>query len=576
MMRLSHLSLLVTASVLAMSTTQVAAKAPAVKLTPLGSYRELATDMGGNPIPGVCRVGIAQIGAYDAGSQRVFVTNASTDDALDVLDISNPNNPTRVNRVHVADLVGSANFEPPGVAAAFGHIALAVEAIDPEKAHGKILLLDSDAKLLRAFDVGSGPERVAFSPDGRFVVAAVQGEKDEATGIDPRGGIAIIDLGHGIQRAQVRFADFSDFRSERLVASGIRIGPNPKHPDQLNPAVFDLEPHTVTVSPDSRTAFASLQLNNALAVVDLFSAKVTAVLPFGLKNHNRSGNGFDASKKDNLPNETMAHIKRWPVWGAYMPDGIAAFAQHGQQFLVTANEGDTRDDSVTVDDASVILDPSVFPNASALKDDADLGGLEVSKLPADARPNAKGQYRRLVSFGARSIAVWTGSAHRIYDSGDRLERITADAQLSSAAAALLFNTTDDDNSFDNRSPRRGPQPLGVAVGEIDGRVYAFVGLRKEGGIIIADVTNASTGVPLSWFSTRNYGQSPSNNGALDTHTEVNCAADSGAPPPPLSDLGPEGVLFIPANQRPNGKPLLVVNYDTSGSTRIYQVDSTSP
>ena len=171
--------LFVTTSTLAASVTQVAANGPGVTLTPLGSYREEIS-------PGVCRAGISQIAAYDHRSHRLFVTN-SADNALDILDIGNPRHPTRVDRVLVSDLTGSGNFEPPGVAAAFGLVALAVEAIDPVSADGKILLLDRNGKLLRTFSgVGSGPERVAFSPDGRFIVAAVQGEKDAPPGSIPK------------------------------------------------------------------------------------------------------------------------------------------------------------------------------------------------------------------------------------------------------------------------------------------------------------------------------------------------------------------------------------------------------
>jgi hypothetical protein len=31
-------------------------------------------------------------------------------------------------------------------------------------------------------------------------------------------------------------------------------------------------------------------------------------------------------------------------------------------------------------------------------------------------------------------------------------------------------------------------------------------------------------------------------------------------------------VFVPAAQSPNGKPLLIVGYEVSGSTVIYQID----
>ena len=41
-----------------------------------------------------------------------------------------------------------------------------------------------------------------------------------------------------------------------------------------------------------------------------------------------------------------------------------------------------------------------------------------------------------------------------------------------------------------------------------------------------------------------------------------------------NDRGPEGVTFISADDSPNGKPLLVVGHEVSGSTVIYSIDVT--
>ena len=142
----------------------------------------------------------------------------------------------------------------------------------------------------------------------------------------------------------------------------------------------------------------------------------------------------------------------------------------------------------------------------------------MSTLRRTPGPNAKGEYRRLVSFGARSFGVWTGAAQPVFDSGDALERMTADPAIY-PAGSNGFNATDDANSFDKRSPRRGPQPLGIAIGAVGGRTYAFIGLEKQGGIAIGDVTEAPAGVALGYSSTRDFTQDPSNGGSLDTHEE---------------------------------------------------------
>ena len=50
--------------------------------------------------------------------------------------------------------------------------------------------------------------------------------------------------------------------------------------------------------------------------------------------------GLDASDQD-----TKVNIRPWPVKGMYLPDGIASFQAGGQDYLITANEGDARADS---------------------------------------------------------------------------------------------------------------------------------------------------------------------------------------------------------------------------------------
>ena len=258
-----------------------------IVLEPLGSYREETTT------PGVCRRNISEIGAYDPFTRRLFVTNYA-DNSLDIFDFRRPETgPILLQRITMASLLGSDNFTPTSVAVRFGLVAVAVERNDSITEPGKLLLLGLGGRLLRSFDVGSGPDMVTFSPNGRYVLAAVEGEPEPSGSPDPEGSVAIIDLKQGVHRATLHTADFSRYngKQESLRAKEIRITPNAT-------ASRDMEPEFITVSQDSTKAWVTIQENNAIAVIDIERAKVSRILALGLKDHSQRTVSFDASRDD--------------------------------------------------------------------------------------------------------------------------------------------------------------------------------------------------------------------------------------------------------------------------------------
>ena len=144
---------------------------------------------------------------------------------------------------------------------------------------------------------------------------------------------------------------------------------------------------------------------------------------------------------------------------------------------------------------------------------------------------------------ARSFTIWNKDMGRVYDSGDQLEQRTV------GLISAKFNSSHDNDTLDSRSPSKGPEPEGVTIGKIGNKFFAFVGLERVGGVMVYDVTTPTAPVFVTYFNNR----------------EVSGTMLTG-------DRGPEGVHFIAAEKSPNGKPLLIVGNETSGTTAILQVN----
>ncbi|WP_204272280.1 choice-of-anchor I domain-containing protein, partial [Enterobacter hormaechei] len=54
------------------------------------------------------------------------------------------------------------------------------------------------------------------------------------------------------------------------------------------------------------------------------------------------------------------------------------------------------------------------------------------------------------------------------------------------------------NTPDDRSDNKGPEPEGVTIGTVNGRIYAFVGLERQSGVIVYDVTDPANAAYVSY------------------------------------------------------------------------------
>ena len=188
----------------------------------------------------------------------------------------------------------------------------------------------------------------------------------------------------------------------------------------------------------------------------------------------------------------------------------------------------------------------MFPGADWLKNNARLGRLQARKDLGDL--DGDGDWDRIVSLGGRSFSIWNAAGARVWDSGDFLEQKTAATYPSN------FNASNTNNTKDNRSRSKGPEPEGVTVGKIGTHQYLFGLCERIGGIMAFNIDDPSAPVFQSYINSRDF--------TFATNT-----AASG-------DLGPEGIQFVSALDSPTNQPLILLANEISGTLSIYQVNTT--
>jgi hypothetical protein len=544
--------------------------------------------------------GAAETVAFDPATQRLFISNGE-DTTVDVLDISDPANPTALPPIDVSPF-GDA---PTHVETMNGIVAVTMEA-DPSQDPGVLALFTTDGDPLGTATVGALPDSCKFTPDGTKVVVVNEGEPSDDYLIDPEGSISIVDLAS----LHVETASFAKYNPQKswLRMRGIRIfGPAANEEGELVPGAAtvaqDLEPENLTISEDSSTAYVTIQENNALAIVDIDDAEVDRLVPLGYKAHFLPGRGLDASDKDKAIN-----IAQWPVFGMYQPDGIAAVTVNGNTYLLMANEGDAREyiyeievedpetGEIVEEEVEALVEESRADDlmltggflghwGDDLLDRENLGRLNVTTIPPAGKiVTAEGDelFKLLFSYGARSFTVLNENGVKIWDSGDDIEQRIAASEFSD-----FFNATDDENdTFDNRSDNKGPEPEDVAVGKVGDRLYAFVVLERIGGVMVYDITKPWRPAFVTYANNRDFSvippdppdEKPPEYGG--TQEEWDEEKDDEWPEiwwvdqgnwKLAGDLSPEGIVFIAAEDSPTGMPLVVLANEVSGTTTVYGI-----
>jgi hypothetical protein len=276
--------------------------------------------------------------------------------------------------------------------------------------------------------------------------------------------------------------------------------------------------------------------NNEIAIINdndfgLAGAGITDSSVLGIISF-ANDYGFDASNKDSAIN-----ITEHPTLGMFMPDAIASYNFGGVNYIVTANEGDSRDYSGYSEEVRVkdlTLNTANYPNAALLQTDEDLGRLKTTIANGDFDGN--GTIEQIYSYGARSFSIFDEYGNLVFDSADEF------GQKIASEEPALFN--EDESELDGRSDDKGGEPEAVAIGTIDGVTYAFIALERQSAILMYDITDPKDVEFITYY---NYNRTS-------------------------GDIAPEIIKFVPAADSPNSKNLLLVGYEVSGSLGVIQID----
>ena len=489
----------------------------------------------------------AEISAFDAASGRLFVTSFT---GLQVVSVDADLHMTLLATI----LLGSNDLN--SVAIKNGIVSVAVAASD-KTLPGTVYFLDADGDLaspslmtLGSVTVGANPDMLTFSADGKTVLVANEGEMASMTS-NPEGSVSIIDLSNGVAAATVKTASFTAFNDKfaELRAEGVRLF------DGITVA-NDLEPEYISISPDGKTAFVTLQENNAIGILDIATGKFTDLVPLGFKS-------WLGLPLDGSDNGTYTPRTDLPVLGQYMPDGIGSFTgSDGKTYYIIANEGDDRNDFMSPDAVKLkdigksvdpvsgnnfSLDPELIVKYGNLLSTSAIGNLRISLAPGNNGDiDGDGVIEQIQAYGARSFSILNADGTIVFDSGSHIEQFAASTGSFNSADPSTFGIF-----VDTRSDNKGPEPEGIAVGQIGGKTLAFVGLeRGAGAIMVYDVTDPQH---VSFVQSLSH---PDDSKAL-----TGDGLESGA--------GPEGLTFVSSDASPSGQNLLFVSNEYSKNVSLF-------
>jgi hypothetical protein len=96
--------------------------------------------------------------------------------------------------------------------------------------------------------------------------------------------------------------------------------------------------------------------------------------------------------------------------------------------------------------------------------------------------------------------------------------------------------------FDTRSDNKGPETEAIVTGVVNGRTYAFIGSERTGDLFVYDITNPVDPVFVQYINTP-------------------------------EDIALEGLQFVPAEQSPTGRPLVITACEVSFTVGVFEINA---
>ncbi|MCI6189478.1 MAG: metallophosphoesterase family protein [Clostridium sp.] len=410
-------------------------------------------------------------------------------------------------------------------------LAVAIQAEEYDK-NGRVALFDceKDGTLTfkQSLEVGVQPDMLTYTNDDKKILTANEGEPREGyedDAVDPKGSISIIN----VQSQEVETVDFTSFdnKREELVNDGIILKKD------TAPSV-DLEPEYIAVS--DKNAYISLQEANAIAVLDLNTNKIKDIYSAGYEDYSKVA--IDIDKKDEKYDAKTYESLR----GIRMLDGISVYTVDGVDYLLTANEGDSREwGNYLNEDERNFGKGKTSPTGKITAENSGLTG-KVVFFDANDYDGLDSENDYL--FGGRSFTIY-----KIEDNF-LTEIFTSKNDFESKTSEYIpdyFNCSNDDKTIDDRSGKKGPEPETVIIGQIEDKTYAFVGLERIGGIMVYDITEPYKATFVNYINSR------------DFSSDI------------AGDDSPEGLHFISGEDSLTGQAQLVAAYEVSGTVGVYDV-----